>query len=645
MRSALAAVLCLCLAPLATPRSASAASLDPYLDALALGVQRAEQSQFELAEREFAAAARLDPDDALGYVGQGLCELAAGRVNQAAALFRCAIETHRADAVAQAGLGVCQLEVGAIGPAASFFDQAAQADPLLIAPAFYRAVIELARDRLDEAPRYLDRARQLGAPDAALDYLDALRLLAAGRLEASSDRLRRLRPKLDSSLPGLPTALPLRHEPRDGGGVRLRIPLGEPLDERVAARAPRPVVERRQAEIGSLLVEAPTPGETVSGRLPVRVRLREAHRYQYVTVSIDGRMRGMTNRAPFYVVWDTSGYPDGPHTVTVKAIGETELETSFEVTVGNQAQPSRNPHDKVRHESYGRRVAALLIHSVPATAVETLLTAAYRQQDPEKALELCERVLAEDESRSDVVQQLLDLYRNQGLAFDPAKIAEPHHGVPGARRVALTFDDGPRPEYTPPLLEQLARYRARSTFLVTGRMSERYPEMVRAIAAGGHEIGSHTYNHLRLDTLTQDEVVYELVKCKVVLDSILGGSSRFFRPPGGHYNPQIRRTVAALGYFPVFWTINCGDFQNLAGPVAAEAVMRRVNDGAILLLHNGPDNTLAMLPYLLQRLGAAGYRMVTLSNILRAPAEATLVEGYDQGPLSTEHLRSYAGTE
>ncbi|MBI2297901.1 MAG: polysaccharide deacetylase family protein [Armatimonadetes bacterium] len=619
---------------------------DAYLDLLDSATQRAEQGTWDIAFKDFSAASQLDPADPLGYLGQALSLLAGGRVDDAAALFRRAEQCGRAGGAALSGLGFCYFQAGRLEEAAGYFERAGRADPQLAAPPFYRGVIDLCRDRLDEADPLLKRAGELGLPKVILDFTQALRLLAAGRFEAAAAGLRKLQPQTATRVAALPLSLPVQTEELPDHRFRLRVPLGATLDARVAPAAAAPVVAAAQpAEVGNLTIDQPLPGAVVSGRLPIRLRLREAYLFKYIVVSVDGKSRGMTNREPFYVVWDTAQFADGPHEITARAVGDVEIQVAATVTVQNHAAPDRDPHDPVRHRSYTRRLAALLTHGLPPAAVESLLLQAYRRQDPELALDLCERVLAADPKRGDVVEQLVGLYRSQGLAIDPSTISEPHRGIPGGMRVALSFDDGPRPEYTPPILELLKQYKARATFMVTGRMTERYPELVSSIAAAGHEIGNHTYDHLRLDSIGRDEVVFQLVKTKVVLDNLLGGSARFYRPPGGHYNPAVREVSAALGYYPVFWSINCGDYKSLAGPEGAEAVMRRVMDGAILLLHNGPDNTLPMLPYLLERLRRAGFRMVTVSDILRPPADVVVTERTEAGPLSAQRIESFAGTE
>ncbi len=623
-------------------------SADAYLDALDTGLDRCAAGHWDIALKEFAAAAAVDPDDPLAYIGQGLCHLAERRLDQAAAFFRRAEQSDRAVAVSALGLGLCYLSVGDQAAASGLFQRAVTLDDGLPAPRFYLAVLALCDGDLGAAESYLRRADELGAPGQVLDYTRALRLVAAGRWAEAATALRRLEPRAATELPGLPLALPLEVIHAADGSTSFSIPRGPAIGELVAPRmALGGGDETGPARFGPLTVESPLPGEIVSDRIPIRMRLLQAWNYRMVSVKIDGRLLGMTNREPLYLVWDTRHVDDGPHTIDVTASGLTEHTASLRVTVQNRAAGT-NPHPAEAYRQRLRRLGGFFLHSLPSQAVEELMRQAYREQDPELALELCERVLARDAARVDVVPELVALYRQQAVALSPESMPEPRHGIAGGRRVALTFDDGPRPDFTPDILAALAQYRARATFLVTGRMCERYPELVRQIASAGHEVASHTYNHYRLDGLSEGEVVYELIKIKVILDDLLGGSARFFRPPGGHYSPSVRRIVAALGYFPVFWSVNGGEYRNLPPRQAAMAVMRRITDGGIVLLHNGPDNTLPMLPHLLEFLTESGYRLVTVSDILRAPADTAPLElagGPGMGPLSPDDLAGYAGTE
>ena len=617
-----------------------------YLELLNAGLSRSELGQWDIARKEFLAASQLDPDDPLAYAGQALCRLAFREDDAAASLFRLAANSGRADAVATSGLALCYFDVGQLATAETLFQKASKDDPLLFTPYFYRAVIALCENRLDAAGELLKRADELGAPTLLLRYLETMRLFAAGRWSAS-DQLRQLKPKLATSTPGLPLPLPLQVAGEPGEEVRFSVATGAPLSERVAPPVAVTKEPVQPAANGPLSVEFPLPGATVNGRIPIRVNLLSARDFKYVTISVDGKLKGMTNREPFYVVWDTTVEADGEHLIAVRARGLSDIDLDYQVTVQNHgaAQGNGNPYDPASYRTATRRLATLFLHSLPPISVEHLLVEAYRQQDPDLAIDMYERVLAKDPTRVDVIAPLLALYEDQGLAYSTKTIIEPRHGIPGANRVALTFDDGPRPEFTPDILKTLAKYQARATFLITGRMAERYPELVKDIVKAGHELAQHTYNHPRLDTVSAVQIAYELIKTKVVLDDLVGGSSRFFRPPGGHYNATVRDAVAPLGYFPVFWTVNGGAFTRLAPTEAAQAISKRTEDGGILLLHNGADNTLPLLPYLLEDLSRRGFRYVTVTDILRSPTDAAYLPSPAFGPLNPSELQDYAGEE
>ncbi|MCC7495012.1 MAG: polysaccharide deacetylase family protein [Fimbriimonadaceae bacterium] len=625
---------------------AGAQAASGYLAAVTEAVTRAEAGQWDTASQAFGQASLLDPDDPLAYCGQGLTLLAARQVDTAAACFRRADETDRYDALAFCGLGLCYFEVGNLSSAESYFKRAAALDALLAPPAFYRGVMALCRGQVDEAGELFGRAAELGTDQVLLDHLTALRLLASGRWQAATEALRQLKPHVATSVPGLPAPLPLKLEGEPGKQVVLLVPERDPLSDRVAPRTAVEVVAPQPVRVGPLTVETPLPGTTVSGRVTIRVSLMQARSYKYVTILVDNKTKGITNREPYYVVWDTTSGADGPHEIVVRATGGIELEGRLTVNVQNRPQTTvTQPYDPAAYRTAARRIAALLQHASPPLSVERLLLTAYQQQDPEQALDLMERLYAKDPTRTELVDPLLALYRTMGLSYPVDRLPEPVRGVAGAGRVALTFDDGPRPEYTEPILKLLRQHKARGTFLVTGRMSEKYPELVRAIAADGHEIGSHTYNHLHLDGLTRDEIAYEMIKTKVVLDDIVGVSSRLMRPPGGHYNPKVREVLADLGYFPVFWTVNCASFSRLSAAEASAAISGKTHDGGILLLHNGADNTLSILPALLETLSRRGLRFVALSDLLRAPTESALMARPEFGPLPPAELVPYAGVE
>ncbi|WP_437675285.1 polysaccharide deacetylase family protein [Sorangium sp. So ce131] len=164
-------------------------------------------------------------------------------------------------------------------------------------------------------------------------------------------------------------------------------------------------------------------------------------------------------------------------------------------------------------------------------------------------------------------------------------------GPPGARGVALTFDDGPSPEHTPRVLDLLDEAGVKATFFVIGRKAEAHPELVREIAARGHAIGLHSHAHDRLFSLRSSRyVARDLARGADVLERLTGARPALFRPPIGHTTPRIARVVEALDLDVIGWSARGFDGLPGAQPEAVAArVIPGLRDGAIVLLHDAAE--------------------------------------------------------
>jgi len=202
------------------------------------------------------------------------------------------------------------------------------------------------------------------------------------------------------------------------------------------------------------------------------------------------------------------------------------------------------------------------------------------------------------------------------------------------RVLALTFDDGPSSEWTPRVLDALRASGARATFFVLGRHAEQHPELIRRMSEEGHEIASHGYDHALLTFASQADVERQLERTEASLASALGRQLHplMFRAPHGFRNPFVARVTSRRGYEMVGWTKGVWD---TAKP-GAEAIVRRTiggfKPGGILLLHDadgsgeGDDRsqTVEAVPEIVERAHAAGYELVTVSELaIRAPAKRT----------------------
>jgi peptidoglycan/xylan/chitin deacetylase (PgdA/CDA1 family) len=199
-----------------------------------------------------------------------------------------------------------------------------------------------------------------------------------------------------------------------------------------------------------------------------------------------------------------------------------------------------------------------------------------------------------------------------------------------SRLVALTFDDGPDPRYTPRILAILQQYGAKATFFEEGRQVQAYPALAAEILTQGHVIGNHTYSHPYLTRESRRDVCREISGCERSLETCLHLKSSLFRPPRGQWNPIIYREARREGDHIVLWTVAVEHHEVRTPRAIAERALRLVRPGGILLLHDGGipsrENTVQALPLLMDGLRRRGYRCVTVPELLHIRGDTTLPE-------------------
>lgn len=202
------------------------------------------------------------------------------------------------------------------------------------------------------------------------------------------------------------------------------------------------------------------------------------------------------------------------------------------------------------------------------------------------------------------------------------------------RVVALTFDDGPDPRFTPTVLELLRRHRARATFFVIGVNALGHRDLVADEIAGGHAVANHTYDHAVLDGLGRGEVAAEIAGGTRALLDAGAGRPAFFRPPKGFTSEIVGRVAGEQRLRTVFWT-SCVeryvDHQDVDAGVSQ--LLERVVPGSIILAHDGGrvlapghpvldrSRTMAALPRLLDGLHRQGYKVVDVATLLAMAGE------------------------
>ena len=221
-----------------------------------------------------------------------------------------------------------------------------------------------------------------------------------------------------------------------------------------------------------------------------------------------------------------------------------------------------------------------------------------------------------DDSRDDMLlDQAIAAKMNTDANGNPISLMVTG-GSPERKEVALTFDDGPHPEYTSKILAILQHYRIRATFFMVGFQANKYPQWVRQVFQMGNEIGNHTYDHFRLTKLPPDEVSYQIKQTQEVIYQITGRYPRFIRPPGGRFDSSVLQEFAADKLAVGLWTYNTKDIDVKDPDAVYQGVMSNLHNGAIFLMHDGADSTAAALPRIIEGIESQGYKMVTLGEMV-----------------------------
>ena len=205
-------------------------------------------------------------------------------------------------------------------------------------------------------------------------------------------------------------------------------------------------------------------------------------------------------------------------------------------------------------------------------------------------------------------------------------------GAAGPHQVALTFDDGPDPTWTPRILKILKEKQTLATFFVLGSQAQQFPDLLQRIQREGHEIGNHTYTHQNLGETSDEQICLELNATTRLIESITGHSTSLFRPPfNGDGNPstpgELRalRMASDLGYLTVGQSIDPDDWELPGADTIVEQVKeQRSQGGSIILLHDAGGNrsqTVAALPRIIDYLHARGDEIVPLATLIGLPKE------------------------
>ncbi|SBW22890.1 chitooligosaccharide deacetylase NodB [Protofrankia symbiont of Coriaria ruscifolia] len=193
-------------------------------------------------------------------------------------------------------------------------------------------------------------------------------------------------------------------------------------------------------------------------------------------------------------------------------------------------------------------------------------------------------------------------------------------GQSGTRRIALTFDDGPDPYYTPRILDLLAEHEVAATFCVLGTYAAAHPDIISRIAVEGHLLACHSMTHADLSRCGEQQTRWEIMAASRTLQAVAPTARvQYLRTPYGRWNDGARRVAAELGLQPLGWTIDSRDWSAPGVTEIMDALRQQLHPGGIVLLHDGclperkrgcsaghQDQTLAVVPLLIRELRHQG---------------------------------------
>jgi len=196
-------------------------------------------------------------------------------------------------------------------------------------------------------------------------------------------------------------------------------------------------------------------------------------------------------------------------------------------------------------------------------------------------------------------------------------------GTTGQNGVSLTFDDGPNPASTPPLLQLLEKHRAHATFFVNGVHVHNNPEILRKIISDGHEVGNHSYTHDDFIMFRGVDRLKEEISCTQQVLEELGCSTRFFRPPVGIVTSRYADALYGTGLITVNFSRRAYDMGNRRIKGLSTRILKNLRAGDIILLHDVPprknhdfDLWLAEVEYVLEGIREKGLEPVSLEALI-----------------------------
>ena len=192
-----------------------------------------------------------------------------------------------------------------------------------------------------------------------------------------------------------------------------------------------------------------------------------------------------------------------------------------------------------------------------------------------------------------------------------------HSGKSNEQKIALTFDDGPHPVYTPMVLELLEKYHAKATFFCIGKNVQENPEVLKEILEKGHTIGNHSFTHSNFIGFNgKRSWLNELKKTDAEIEKATGIRPKFFRPPFGVTTPHLADALRKSGHLSIGWNIRTYDTVLKSPEKIVQNILKQINPNSIVLLHDRHEIILPILEQLLPILARQNFESVTINELI-----------------------------
>lgn len=190
-------------------------------------------------------------------------------------------------------------------------------------------------------------------------------------------------------------------------------------------------------------------------------------------------------------------------------------------------------------------------------------------------------------------------------------------------QLALTFDDGPHPEFTPKVLDLLKQHNAKATFFCVGQNIKKHPELFKQILLEGHAVGNHTFSHSNsFGFFGTEKVIDELNRTIDIVKQLTGKQMNFYRPAFGVTNPMIEKAVKQLNVISIGWNVRSLDTTKRDESAVLDRITSKISKGDVVLLHDTSQKTINVLERLLLFLEEKNLKSVTVDELLQIEAYA-----------------------